>query len=708
MRLGNLHCQLCSCKQAVFCLSMFARFCHAKAYRSDVLPGPRCCTAYSGPRDHELHWPSTLPGHPSSSSANPLRLAASGPSVSAPQHSHAWQRPMLGPRRSMEAELPGQQAAVRLEQPQQSGASTGLNFTRAHSTGTPNDWGAMPPGRLLPEPGTSLATTLSRSLTHSYRETLVQGRPQGTGPQAQQQQQQPQPPPPPRHSRRASWAPSPNSQVGFAVGQPGPAAQQFATTVLQRGTPSRPNSAGPVAPAGLTAASSQQQSGPQPLPRVRFEDRVPFGSPFGASPSGQGALGAELALQQREAAAAVAVVGDRPAGGSDDEGSVIDRPLSEPRVRGQRRRASVADPAQAPPWDQQWAGSAPAQSSGIPASGVGAGQSARQQVDGSSVNAQPGPSASSRQASTRQPEAAPPQTSHASPDAADGPAALLAQQTGAGAGAANAPAAQHGEPSSRDRSTAAWVPVGSQDGGGGHGTLWSQPVPPEQASGPVALTAGAVRAAHAAAGGFQAAPAAVVPEVPPVQPPAAQLPAGELQGCLIKVCATPQPQGGLEDYCHVGRQAPRACVAQWHLQPMPGMVSGPVGQGPLLLLACPATCKRTGQSSCMLLDKRCRSMISPVPASHLVTWQQVCTRPVTGMLMPAGFGDTRQGAAVVAAAIRLAALPPSMVNLGWEYPAELLQGSDGALPEVPGDRSAGLHHEVSVGLGLAGWDAVGE
>ena len=75
---------------------------------------------------------------------------------------------------------------------------------------------------------------------------------------------------------------------------------------------------------------------------------------------------------------------------------------------------------------------------------------------------------------------------------------------------------------------------------------------------------------------------------------------------------------------------------------------------------------------------------------------------LTGLLMPAGFGATRQVAAVVAAAIRLAALPPSMVNLGWEYPAELLQGSDGALPEVPGDRSAGLHHEVSVRLVLAG------
>ncbi len=99
-------------------------------------------------------------------------------------------------------------------------------------------------------------------------------------------------------------------------------------------------------------------------------------------------------------------------------------------------------------------------------------------------------------------------------------------------------------------------------------------------------------------------------------------------------------------------------------------------------------------------------MVFPVAALRCVTRQQVCTRPVTGMLMPAGFGATRQGAAVVAAAIQLAALPPSMVNLGWEYPAELLQGSDGALPELPGDRSAGLHHEVSVGLVLAGWGAV--
>ena len=93
-------------------------------------------------------------------------------------------------------------------------------------------------------------------------------------------------------------------------------------------------------------------------------------------------------------------------------------------------------------------------------------------------------------------------------------------------------------------------------------------------------------------------------------------------------------------------------------------------------------------------------MIPPVPASCRETRQQVWTRPLTGMLMPAGFGATRQGAAVVAAALRLAALPPSMVNLGWEYPAELLQGSDGALPEVPGDRSVGLHHEVRVGLVL--------
>ena len=433
----------------------------------------------------------------------------------------------------MEAELPGQQGALRPGQPQQSGASARLNFTRAHSIGTPSDWGSMPPGRLVPEPGTSLATTLSGSLTRSYRERLVQGLSQRTGLQAQQQQQPPQLPPAPRHSRRASWAPSPNSQVGFAVGQPAPAAQQQSgMTVLPTGRPGRPSSAGPVAPAGLTAASGQLQSGPQPLPRVRFEDGMPFGSPFGASPSGQGALGAELALQQREAAAAVAAAGDRPAGGSDDEGSVIDRPLSGLAVRRQRRPTPVAHSAQASPWEQQWAGSAPAQSSGIPASGVGAGQAAQQQVDGSSSNAQPGPSAgpvasSSSQASTRQPEAVAPQTSHASTDAADVPAALRAQQTGAGAGAATAPAAQQGEPSSRDRSTAAWVPVGSQGAGGGHGTLWSQPAPPEQASGPVALTAGAVRAAHAAAGGFQAAPAAVVPEVPPVQPPAAQLPAGE-------------------------------------------------------------------------------------------------------------------------------------------------------------------------------------
>ena len=430
----------------------------------------------------------------------------------------------------MEGELPGQQGAMRLGQPQWSGASIGLNFTRAHSTGTSNDWGAMPPGRLLPEPGTSLTLTLSRSLTHSYRETLVQGLSQGTCPQAQQQQ----PPPPSRHSRRASWAPSPNSQVGFAVGQPAPAAQQqSAMTVLQRGRPGRPSSAGPVVPAGVAAASGQQPSGSQPLPRVRFEDRVPFGSPFGASPSGQGALGAELALQQREAAAAVAAAGDRPAGGSDDEGSVIDQPLSGLAVRQQRQPTAGTDSVQSQQWDRQWAGSAPAQSSGIPASGVGAGQGARQQVDGSSVHAEPGPSAGhvasySSQATTRQPEAAPPQSTNASPDAADGPAALLAQQTGAGAGAANAPAAQQGEPNSRDRSTAAWVPVGSQGADGGHGASWSQPAPPEQAPGRVPLTAGAVRAAHAAAGGFQAAPAAVVPEVPPVQPPAAQLPAGEL------------------------------------------------------------------------------------------------------------------------------------------------------------------------------------
>ncbi len=441
----------------------------------------------------------------------------------------------------MEAELPGQQGALRLGQPQQSGASTGLNFTRAHSTGTPNDWGAMPPGRLLPEPGTSLATTLSRSLTHSYRERLVQGLSQGTGPQAQQQR--PQPPPPPRHSRRASWVPSPNSQVGFAVGPPAPPAQQQSTTTVPlRGRPGRPNSAGPVAPAGLAAASGQQQSGPQPLPRVRFEDRVPFGSPFGASPSGQGALGAELALQQREAAAAVAAPGDRPAGGSDDEGSVIDRPLSGLAIRRQRRLTPAVDSAQTPHWDRQWAGSAPAQSSGIPASGVGARQDARQQVDGSSVNAQPGPSVGpvasfSSQTSTRQLEAAPPQALHAPPDAADGPAALLAQQARAGAGAVTAPAAQQGEPSSRDRSTAAWVPVGSQGAGGGNGTLWSQPAHPEQGSGPMLLTAGAVRAAHAAAGSFQAAPAAVVPEVPPVQPTAAQLPAGELRAPRTEVCA---------------------------------------------------------------------------------------------------------------------------------------------------------------------------
>ena len=466
----------------------------------------------------------------------------------------------------MEAELPGQQGAMRLGQPQRSGASIGLNFTRAHSTGTPNDWGAMPPGRLLPEPGTSLTLTLSRSLTHSYRERLVQGLSQGTCPQAQQQQQ---PPPPPRHSRRASWAPSPNSQVGFAVGQPAPAAQQqSAMTVLQRGRPGRPSSAGPVAPAGLAAASGQQQSGSQPLPRVRFEDRVPFGSPFGASPSGQGALGAELALQQREAAAAVAAAEDRPAGGSDDEGSVIDRPLSGLAIRRQRQPTAGADSEQSQQWDRQWAGSAPAQSSGIPASGVGAGQGARQQVDGSGVNAEPGPSAGhvasfSSQASTRQPEAAPPQTMNASTDAADGPAALLVQQAGAGAGAANAPAAQQGEPISRDRSTAAWVPVSSQGADGGHGTSWSQPAPPEQASGRVLLTAGAVRAAHAAAGGFQAAPAAVVPEVPPVQPSAAQLPAGEIEGCLPKTAPKyNRRHGWLGDFCHIGRHSPGACSAK--------------------------------------------------------------------------------------------------------------------------------------------------
>ena len=473
----------------------------------------------------------------------------------------------------MEAELPGQQDAVQLGQPQQSGTSTGLNFTRAHSTGTPNDWGSMLHGRVLPEPGTSLATTLSGSLTHSYRERLVQGLSQGTGPQTQQQQAQL--PPPPRHTRRASWAPSPNSQVGFAVGQPAPAAQQQSgMTVLLNGRPGRPSSAGPVAPAGLTAASSQQQSGSQPLPRVRFEDRVPFGSPFGASPSGQGALGAELALQQREAAAAVAATGDRPAGGSDDEGSVIDRNLSGLAARRQRQPTAVADSAQASPWDRQWAGSAPAQSSGIPASGVGAGQGARQQAGSSSLNAQfrspAGPVASfSSQASTRQPEVVPPQTSHAPIDAAD----LLAQRTGARAGAANAPAAQQGEPSSRDRSTAAWVPVGSQGAGGGHGTLWSQPTPPEQVAGPVPLTAGAVRAAHAAAGGFQAAPAAVVPEVPPVQAPAAQLPAGELWGCLIRVCAIDNHKhSGLGDFCRGGRHLPEACSAQWQLQPVPGLV----------------------------------------------------------------------------------------------------------------------------------------